>query len=405
MIENANKQTVLIAMTGGLESTVVAYLLKKQGYKCIGIGFQLFNVGEDAGPFSEVVVSDLGKVKSICNFLDIPFYAVNATEQFADAVLDPVVGRILSGQTFEPLVFLNLVLMDILIEKAAKFNTKLIASGHYAKVLKNQKSGAFELLVANDLEHDQSYLLSRLGQKHLENLLLPLSEVRKKDVEKIGELIKVELLQRPKSTAANIMRDPRMITLVEARSPKDLRRTGSIFDFRESGSICEHTGIHRFHVGQNKIPSKTELPIDPLKEVISIVPFKGNIFLDFPDSLKYSHALIGRFSPAANLDMTLPISVFVKMSYNGAKVPCKIYFKNNDYCVVDFEAERPGLLVAGQFFAFYSRANDKGKIIGSGIVDTGGVFADGEFNTLPIHKRESDDEEKKVKPQYEKVRF
>ena len=126
MIEKANKQTVLIAMTGGLESPVVAYLLKKQGYKCIGIGFQLFNIGEDAGPFSEVVVSDLGKVKSICNFLDIPFYAVNAAEQFADAVLDPVVGRILSGQTFEPLVFLNLVLMDILIEKAAKFNTKLI---------------------------------------------------------------------------------------------------------------------------------------------------------------------------------------------------------------------------------------------------------------------------------------
>ena len=405
MIEKATKKTVLIAMTGGLESTVVAYLLKKQGYKCIGIGFQFFPVGEDPGPFSDVVVSDLNQVKSICTYLDIPFYAVNACEYFADTVLDPVVGRVLSGQTFEPLVFLNFVLMEMLLQKAAKFNTTLIATGHYAKVLKNQKTGSFELFVANDLEHDQSYLLSRLGQKHLENLLLPLSEVRKKDVEKIGELIKIDFLKRPKENAPHIMRDPRMINLIEARSPKDLRRTGSIYEYRENASICEHLGIHRFHVGQKKIPSKTELPIDPLKEVISIIPFKGNIFIDYPDSLKYSHALVGRFSPAANLDSTLPISVFVKMSYGGEKIPCKLYFKNNDTCVVDFEAERPGLLVAGQFFAFYSRANERGKVIGSAIVEVGGVFANGEFNTLPIYKRESDEEDKQAKSQFEKVQF
>lgn len=393
MIEKTSNQTVLIAMTGGLESTVAAYLLKKQGYRCIGIGIQFFEQGDNPGPFAEVAISDLNKVKSICSYLDIPFYAVNASEIFEYKVLDPVVGRVLSGHTFEPLVFLNLVVMDILLEKAAKFNTNLIATGHYAKVLKNQKSGLYELVVANDLEHDQSYLLSRLEQKHLAHLMLPLSEIRKKEVEKIGELIKVSYMPRPKGVVAHIMHDSRMISLVEERSPKDLRRTGTIYDYRLENSLMEHKGIHRYYVGQKNLPSKDENQIDPLKEVISIIPFKGNIFIDYPADLKYSQALITQFIPATNLDMSMPMSVYVKMSPKGEKIACKLYFKNNQTCFIDFEIEIAGLLVPGQFFTFYSRKEDKGKVVGSGIVEMGGYFKDGEIKTLPIYRKESDEEE------------
>lgn len=402
MIEKANSKTVLIAMTGGVESTVAAYLLKKQGYKCIGIGLQLFADGEETGPFADVAVLDLNRIKNICNYLDIPFYAVNASDIFTDKVLDPLIGRILSGQTFEPLVFLNNVLLDVLLEKSKKFLTTLVATAHYAKVLKNQKTGSFELMVANDLEFDQSYSLAKLEQKHLENLILPLSEIRKKEVEKIGELIKVEFLPRIKSKYAHIMFDPRMSKLVEARSSKDLRRRGNIYDYKTDASIGEHNGIHHFYVGQTNIviDKKNEHQIDPLKQIISIVPYKGNIFIDYPNKLKYKEALVVGFNSAANLDMSVPISCYVKMSPKGEKIPCKLYYKNNNTALVEFDEPRSGLLVAGQFLVFYNRQSDKGKVIGSALVEIGGNFDEYSYNTLPDKKEDDEDEDSHKKPNH-----
>lgn len=409
MIEKANTKTVLIAMTGGVESTVAAYLLKKQGYKCIGIGLQLFADGEESGPFADVAVLDLNKIKNICNYLDIPFYAVNAADIFTDKVLDPLVGRILSGQTFEPLVFLNAVLTEVLLEKAKKFQTTLIATAHYAKVLKNQKTGSFELMVANDLDNDQSYSLARLEQRHLENLILPLSEIRKKEVEKISELIKVDFIPRIKSNYAHIMHDPRMSKLVEARSPKDLRRTGTIYDYTTDASICEHPGIHHYHIGQSNISfdKKKEIQIDPLKQVISIVSYKGNIFIDYPNRLKYRDVLVTGFAPAANLDMSLPMACYVKMSPKGEKIPCRLSLKNNNMALVEFDEVRPGLLVAGQFLVFYTRQSDKGKVIGSALVEASGMFSEWSYNTLPDKKEDTDeiDSESSRPSLHEKLRF
>jgi tRNA-specific 2-thiouridylase len=405
MTEKPSSKTVLIAMTGGIESTVAAYLLKKQGYRCIGIGLQLFEAGDERGPFADIAVADLGKVKSICDYLDIPFYAVNASEIFADKVLDPMVGRILSGQTFEPMVYLNNVLIEILMEKTKKFQTTMVATAHYAKVLKNQKTGSYELIVANDVEHDQSYMLAGLTQKHLENLILPLSEIRKKEVQKISELIKVDFIPRPKVKADHIMHDPRMIALVEDRAPKDLLKPGTIYDYANDTSIFEHTGIHRFYVGQKNLAPKGEIKIDENKQVISIVPFKGNIFIDYPSRLKFQHIQVVKFTPAAHLDMSTPLVAFVKLSSKADKLPCRLYLKNNNMILVEFDEVHSGLLVSGQFLVFYNRQHEKGKVLGAGLVDLAGIFDEYGYNTLPDNKKDTSDEDKESPKAKDKMRF
>jgi len=393
MSEKVIQKSILIALTGGIESTVAAYLLKKQGYKVIGIALQLFDHNTDPGPFSDMIVKDLSKLKKICAFLDIPFYAINAEDIFKDTVIDPVIGRVLSGQTFEPIVFYMKVLFDVMLLKAKKFNTDLVATGHYAKILKNQKTGQFELMVANDVENDQSYVLSRIEEEKLGHIVLPLSEIRKKEVLKISELIKVEYLTRDKKNRAHIMHDPRMVTFVEQYVPKDLRRTGNIYHYSNESSICEHPGIHHFYIGKNKLELRPEIKIDPELEVINIVPFKGNILIDHPSKLKHRHLILTHFQLSDKYDISAPLQCFIKLGPSEQKISCKLYFKNNNIVLIDFGEIRPGLIQSGVFAAIYSRSGEKGKVIGSGLVEFSGVFSEYEFNTLPKIKKDEDEED------------
>ena len=152
---------------------------------------------------------------------------------------------------------------------------------------------------------------------------------------------------------------------------------------------------------------KKEIQIDPLKQIISIVSYKGNIFIDYPNRLKYKEILVTGFVSSSNMDMSLPISCYVKMSPKGEKIPCRLYLKNNNMALVEFDDVRPGLLVAGQFLVFYNRQLDKGKVIGSALVETSGVFSEWSYNTLPEKKEDPDEHNKdSSKPNHlEKLSF
>jgi tRNA-specific 2-thiouridylase len=399
MSENNNGKNILVGMTGGIHSTVCAYLLKKQGFRPIGISVVFFNDEVNLGPFEDVAIKDLNRVKKTCEFLDIPFYAVNASELFQDQVTDPLVGRVLSGQSFSPEIFYIKVLIEALLQKCSKFNTDLLALGLYAKVLKNQKTGSYELMVANDYHHDQSILLSSTDEGLLKNLLLPLAEIRETEVQKIGQLIKVPFEDVGPISKFNFRTDPRMPQFIDQFAPHDLKRPGNIYHYTLENSICEHPGIHHFYIGQNNLEISKEIKIDPELSIISIVPYKGSVYIDAPNKLKFQHVFISRFKYFGEFDFSKPIAGYAMTFKFETKKPCKIYFKNNGCVLVEFLNVEVGFLVPGEHMTFYSRALEKGKVLGGGIIEVAGVFEKDGYHSLPL-KKDKNDEEVQVDPRY-----
>jgi tRNA U34 2-thiouridine synthase MnmA/TrmU len=247
-------------------------------------------------------------------------------------------------------------------------------------------------MVANDLANDQSYYLSRLDSNLLSGLILPLSEIRKEEVIKIADLLKVDYISRDKSNRGILMHDPRLIPLIEARVPKDLKRPGNLYRYIDDSNYGEHNGIHHYYIGKKNLKFRQDLQVDPEIEVISIVPFKSNVFLGYQRDCSHKNAFITKFSGHEGLDKSVPIHCYVKKGPNDVKFSCILYFKNNRCCVVEYAQAQPGLLIAGQFLVFYSREGAKGKIIGSGVVEFGGTFANNEFNTLPSKIKKDEDE-------------
>ena len=265
-------------MTGRRDSTVAAYLLKKQGYSCIGITF-LFsdekrlqqqidhihkkvnkNEEDDSTAeetsankhipkeklYSRCHVKNIDKVSDVCKKLDILFYGVKASDQFSAEVTDQLVGNKLAGKTLQSCVHCNNVKFSLLIEKAEELGCDYIATGHYAKVVENQKTGYFYIHTANDLEHDQSYLLSKVSQKSLKKLILPLSETRLEEVEKVMKMIDFELPYKSTEDKNCYVGDTRLPSLVEVCSSPKLLRTGHLFLEHENIVGSEHKGVTSF---------------------------------------------------------------------------------------------------------------------------------------------------------------
>ncbi len=402
-LQKANaKQTVLVGLTGGVHSLVAAYLMKKQGFKVLGVTLQLFSSEESAGPFSEFAPMNLNQIKKMCESIDIPFYVINAEEEFKAMVLDRVVGRTLSGHHVEPIVLFNQLLIKLLLEKAQKkFQTSLICTGHFAKILKNQKTNVFELMVCNEIEFDQSYELSLLTKNELEHLILPLSELKKHEVYKIFDLLKIPSCERPQSGLNEIFKDPSFLKFVEFSSSADLRRVGSLYDHYLESAICEHPGIHHFYVGKNNINIIPEIKIEPDLQVISVIPYKGNVFLGHPSRLSFKNMLLKNLNMTHLLDTSVPIIGYVKFSPRGEKYEATCYFKNCSHAFLELTQEiEDRLLPPGSFVAFYHKKSEKGKILFSGTVEISGRITDGEdFYPLPLtntEERRDENTKKKI---------
>lgn len=395
---NAKPKTVLVGMDGGIESTVAAYLLKKQGLNVIGLGVVFHEY-----PYKSLSVwnpNSLDEIKKICNQLEITFYGTNINSLFYSRVIEPVVSTRLAAEQFEPVIAWNKTLVETLLAKAKLVGADIIATGHKAKVFKNQKSGVYSLLVPTDITLDETYGLSRLSQEELSKLVFPLAEIKHNEVVKISNLLGITFVKddlQNKKRRKSFLFNKYFNEVVEKFTAPSLRKEGRIINFRDGTTLVEHSGVHHYHLNQSELIGKKDVAIDKSLTVVRINPRKHDVFVDMPEKYHYTHCRLMRFSNDPSMDLSKPINCYVQTASAGPKLPCKLFFKNNRAVVVEFEEPQEGVCPRGGYQVFYNKRGVGATVIGSGVVRNSGFFLDGKFRVYPMSREEEENyEEDKV---------
>ena len=245
---------VVVAMSGGVDSSVAAGWLKEQGYEVIGISLQLHDMAASIeNKFGTCCsLSDISDARRVAEKLEIPFYVTNMEEEFHAAVVDDFVHEYLVGRTPNPCVRCNeKVKFRHLMDWALDLGADFLATGHYANKRYNPETGQHELLKGMDPDKDQSYFLFTMKQEDLGRSLFPVGGFEKKQVRELARRLGLAIADKPDSQEICFVQARNYKEFIEQQVPPDLLVPGMIVD-NMGKELGPHTGLHQFTIGQRK---------------------------------------------------------------------------------------------------------------------------------------------------------
>jgi tRNA-specific 2-thiouridylase len=248
-----NKNRVVVAMSGGVDSSVAAALLKEQGFDVIGVSLKLWDYDEDERQLTGKTccsLDDIADAKEVCDTLGIPFYAFNHKAEFRKSVIDVFVNEYKNGRTPNPCVLCNQsIKFDVLLNEARKMGAYYLATGHYARIY--EKNGTPCLAKGKDDNKDQSYVLFHLTQDDLNHILFPVGNYTKAEIRALAK--KFNLVTQSKKESMEICFIPNNdhASFIAKNYPDKKHGPGNFVD--EAGNILgRHDGIDAFTVGQRR---------------------------------------------------------------------------------------------------------------------------------------------------------
>ena len=341
---------ILVAMSGGVDSSVTAALLLKEGHQVSGFTFMVADCS------AEKVNSALTDARRVAEALDIPHHTADVSQEFTRKVIEPFVAEYAQGRTPNPCTICNRVLkFKTLIEKAEEVGADMIATGHYAQITRDPGS-LCHLKRGLDLSRDQSYFLFNLRQDQLQKTLFPLGNQHKTDIRKTAEALNIPVADKPDSQEICFIPDDDYPAFIRTQYPETLK-PGEIVDL--SGTVVgSHEGIQFYTIGQRKgIGAHTER-----KYVVQIDAAHNRIVIGGNDDLLRKEFII----QSVNWIVPPPAKAFVAAAKIRSTTPpllCGIEQRENE-TVITFEDPQRAI-TPGQAGVVYLGE----EVIGGGFID------------------------------------
>lgn len=349
---NIHQKKIVVAMSGGVDSSVTAALLKKKGYQVRGVFVALAQHDLD---------QQVNRVKDIAASLDIPLDIVDLSGSFKKGVLDYFAESYFAGKTPNPCVVCNrLIKCGKLLEHILSQSNDLLATGHYARIVHDPDKG-YQLLKGKDAKKDQSYFLCWLRQEQLAKLCFPLGEYTKEEVYTLAADFGLKGKHGTESQDVCFLKDQTVGDfLAEYYPDKDIAL--GTFVTLNGQEIGHHDGIHKYTVGQRR---GLRIPDETPYYVVAIDAEKNQVVVGKKEDLFQDQLVASNLNWISGAAPQLPQYFDVKIRYRHQSARAKVDFKSNDTIIVKFD-EPQRAITPGQFAALY----DGDVVVGGGEILT-----------------------------------